>query len=194
MPPLARPRTGDGPRASTPRSRSLSRHPSSPARDRTPRPPTRGGPVSQGRVGRGIKSPAEVLPPEFQVPAGELGTCLGAADASDYRSMSRRLNDGIYVKKLRPNTCAGPLKVGYDYTHRTAAATKHTTQEGTIVFGAVPLGTKNTKDYKEMSGRVHDGIYSKMFGYVSMLPRCVRGAVPCAETSACATGKSGMRS
>ena len=80
--------------------------------------------------------------------------------------MSRRLNDGIYVKKLRPNTCAGPLKVGYDYTHRTAAAMPHTTQEGTLVFGTVPLGTKNPKSYQDMSNRVHDGIYSKLFGYV----------------------------
>ena len=136
------------------------------SRKATCKPPS-GVPDSRPRTGsqeHGRTSCGQPLPLEFQIPAGELGTCLGAADTSDYRMMSRRLNDGIYVKKLRPNTCAGPLKVEYDYMGRTAASNKHTTQEGTVVYGSLLLGAKNPKNYKEMSDRVQDGIYVKMFG------------------------------
>ena len=123
----------------------------------------------ESRCGHGNTSPGQRLAPEFRIPAGELGTCLGNEDTSDYQIMSRRLNDGIYVKKIRPNSCAGPLKVDYDYMGRSAAAMPHTTQEGTLVYGSLLLGTKNPKNYKEMSDRVHDGIYSKMFGSLPVI-------------------------
>jgi len=118
------------------------------------RPATRGG----GRA----STPRS---PSFEVPRGEMGTCLGSADTGDYRTMARRVNDGIYVKKLRPNTAAGPLKVDYDYMGRTSAAVPHTTQESTVVYGSVPFGAKNPKSYQEMSARVQDGLYVKIFGY-----------------------------
>lgn len=102
---------------------------------------------------------------EFQVPNGELGTCLGGEYTGDYRIMARRVNDGIYVKKLRPNTAGGPLKVDYSYVGRSAQTHPNTTQEATIVYGTRPIGATNTKDYKELSERVQNGLYVKMFGY-----------------------------
>jgi len=103
----------------------------------------------------------------FGVPNGELGLCLGSTHTGDYAMMARRVNDGIYVKKMRPKTCAGPLKVDYDYMGRSVEMNPHTTQEGTCVYGSRPLGVQNTKSYKEMSQRVQDGLYVKIFGYVS---------------------------
>lgn len=111
---------------------------------------------------RGAATPAE-----FSVPNGELGLSLGATYTGDYSQLARRINDGIYVKKL-PDTAAGPLKVTYDYTHRTVQAHPHSTQEATFVYGSKPIGATNPKIYKELSDRVHDGIYVKILGYFSL--------------------------
>ena len=121
-------------------------------------------PRTSGSLPKPSQRGQKCLPAEFEVPNGELGTCLGGACPSDYRTMARRVHDGIYVKKLRPNTAAGPLKVDYDYMGRSAEKHQHTTQEGTIVYGHMPLGAQNTKSYREMSCRVQDGLYVKMFG------------------------------
>ena len=106
-------------------------------------------------------------PAAFHVPNGELGLSLGATYTGDYSQLARRINDGIYVKKL-PDTAAGPLKVAYDYTHRSVKAHPHSTQEATFVYGSKPIGATNPKSYKELSDRVHDGIYVKILGYFSL--------------------------
>ena len=117
-------------------------------------------------------------PAEFHVPNGELGLSLGATYTGDYSQLARRINDGIYVKKL-PDTAAGPLKVAYDYTHRSVKAHPHSTQEATFVYGSKPIGATNPKSYKELSDRVHDGIYVKILGYFFFLhPSCCAARLP----------------
>jgi hypothetical protein len=133
----------------------------------TPRAPPSGAGASgaaRPRTSGGVAARAAGSP-RFEVPRGELGTCLGLSEPGEYHRMARRVNDGIYVKKLRPNTAAGPLKVDYDYMGRNPAAVPHTTQEGTVVYGSMPVGAKDTKSYRAMSERVQDGLYVKIFGY-----------------------------
>ena len=127
----------------------------------TPRTSVTQAPAAASRPKRNLLGQEVTdLPAEFRVPHGEFGTCLGSGDLGNYRAMARRMNDGIYVKKLRPGSAAGPLKNDYDYTHRIPQ--RYTTQEGVIVHGSRPLGAQDPKSYREMSNRMHDGLYTKI--------------------------------